>query len=178
MKTIKNLKRLFAYMIAATMVWSCQPDEFPEIGDPINRIEQMEGTWVMSLVNQFDDDAIRKGFPGFATQQNITNEFPFRDFRITLELSSGGRPTNFRVQAGNSPNILGGLQSGQWTVDDLRFPSKITFSGTGGGPVTLDISSLRDLDNNIFTLRIRRFEIRQGQLSPFLTYNYRLTKAN
>lgn len=156
---------------------ACQPDEFPEIGEPIDRIAQMEGTWVISAVNQIDDDAMRKGFPSFATQQDITQSFPFTQFRVTLSLNSSGNPAGFTVQAGNAPNLLGNMVNGTWDVDDKRFPSRIIFRGSGG-VVTLDLASLRDLDNASLTLRTRRFEVRQGELLPFVTYNYRMSKVN
>jgi hypothetical protein len=183
MKNVKTMKSMYNSMMVAlaallfVSIAACQPDEFPEIGEPVDRIAQMEGTWVITAVNQIDDDATRKGFPAFATQQDITQSFPFTQFRVRLELNGSGNPAGFAVLPGDSPNLLGNITSGTWSVDNPDFPSRIIFRG-GGTTATLDLASLRDLDNNGLTLRTRRFELRQGVLQPFVTYNYTFTKAN
>jgi hypothetical protein len=178
MKTIYNTVLIAFAALIFVQLSACQPDEFLEIGDPVDRIAQMEGTWVITSVTQIDDDATRKGFPAFATQQDITQSFPFTQFRVQLELNGSGNPAGFTVSPGDSPNLLGTMTSGNWSVDNLDFPSRIIFRGGGGAAATLDLASLRDLYNNGLTLRTRRFEVRQGKLQPFVTYNYTFTKAN
>lgn len=177
MKTLHNTLMIVFGTLIIVQLSACQPDEFPEIGEPIDRIAQMEGTWVITSVTQIDDDAMRKGFPAFATQQDITQSFAFTQFRVQLELNGSGNPGGFTVLPGDSPNLLGRVTSGTWSVDNPDFPSRIIFRG-GGTTATLDLASLRDLDNNALTLRTRRFEVRQGELQPFVTYNYTFTKAN
>jgi hypothetical protein len=178
MKTMATyMKKQWIYLLALSMVitLACSPDEFPEIGDPIDRIAQMGGTWRLNAVTQQDNDAIRKGFPEFATSADLTNRFPYTDLRLTLALDERGNPSTFTVSPGLSPNVVG-LSNGTWDLDDRRFPSKLIFR-SGGTVSELEIASLRDLDHGAFLLRLTRLESRGADRIPFLTYRYRFTKS-
>jgi hypothetical protein len=166
---IKNIPYLFA------LIWimSCSPDEFPEIGTPADRVSQLRGTWQISSVIQRDDDAIRKGFPSNVREQDITNVFPYTDFSITLEIS-GGVPTEFTIIQGGSPNIIGGLNSGTWALDDNELPSTITLT-EGSAAYNIEIGSFADIKNTLL-LKVQRKLLKSGVPESFITYEYIFTK--
>ncbi len=166
---LKNI----SYLLILLMVVSCYPEEFPEIGDPADRTSQLAGTWQITSVVQQDDDAIRKGFPSFVRERNITNEFSFTDFTITLAVS-GGAPAEFTVTEGGSPNIIGGLTGGTWALDNNKLPSTITFTE---GSTTFDIAlgSFANIKSTL-VLTVQRTILKAGVPESFITYEYIFTK--
>lgn len=142
-------KYTFQYFIIAGLiglsVFSCRPDEFYPLGDPVNRADQIPGTYNLNTVTQTDLDAQAKGFPSFAVEQDISKAYPFSSLILTLE--PGG---NFAVASGNAPNIIG-FDSGTWALDNTDFPSRIIFS-SGSESRSLGLRFLYRLDNGNLTL--------------------------
>lgn len=142
-------KYIFHYFILAGLiglsVFSCRPDEFYPLGDPVNRAAQIPGTYRLNTIIQTDLDAQAKGFPAFAVEQDVSKAYPFSSLTLTLE--PGG---NFTVDSGNAPNIIG-LDSGTWALDNSDFPSQIIFS-SGGESSVLGLRYLFQLDFGNLTL--------------------------
>ncbi|HYF70038.1 MAG TPA: DUF5004 domain-containing protein [Ohtaekwangia sp.] len=171
MKKIYNL--ILLLMVAA----ACQPDEFPAIGKKNPVIPQLIGTWSIVSVKQTDNDAQRKGFPLFAQTQDLTQYFPYQDFNITLNTNESGSPGTFSVTLGNSPNILGGITSGLWNVDNENFPSALTFS-ENDLQSTVEIGSLAEIGAGKLELKVIRYQDTSKGPQPVITYDYLLSKTN
>lgn len=154
-------------LAAMIVVISCQPDEFPPIGERNDVVPRLAGTWQLTQVVQTDNDAARKGFPMFAQTQDVTSDFPFTQFNITLNADAAGNPTTYTITTGDSPNIIGDVTSGNWTTDDVAFPSKIQF-----GDVSIELGSFAELDNGKMQFKLIRFQSEQA----VVTYQYVFTK--
>jgi len=161
------------YLLALLLVVSCYPEEFPEIGDPADRVSQLAGTWQITSVVQQDDDAVRKGFPSNVRESDITNVFPYTDFVLTLGVNEGV-PTEFTVTEGGSPNIIGGLTGGTWALDNNDLPSTIIFT-EGSETFDIEIGSFADIVNTL-ELTVQRTQLKSGVMEPFITYEYIFTK--
>lgn len=166
--------RFISLTLIALVLLCCQPDEFPALGAREPIVPKLAGTWTLSKVVQRDNDAERKGFPSFAQLQDITNDFAFKDFKLVLGVS-GNAPSTFTVQAGNSPNIIGsGIASGNWSVDDVNYPSKITFSGGSG--TSIELGSFAGLNNGEMIFKLIRTQPKAGVPEAVVTYQYSFTK--
>ncbi|MBT1696880.1 DUF5004 domain-containing protein [Fulvivirgaceae bacterium PWU4] len=169
-----NYYRSISFTLIALVLLCCQPDEFPALGAREPIVPKLAGTWTLSKVVQRDNDAERKGFPSFAQLQDITNDFAFKDFKLVLSVS-GNAPATFTVQAGNSPNIIGsGISSGNWSVDDVNYPSKITFSGSSG--TSIELGSFAGLNNGEMIFKLIRTQPKAGVPEAVVTYQYSFTK--
>jgi hypothetical protein len=172
MKNNNTINILFGALVL--MIASCQPDEFPGIGERETVVPKLTGTWTLTKVVQRDNDAERKAFPVFAQTQDITEDFPFSDFKITLNADASGTPTTFAIDKGDSPNIIGDVSTGSWTVDDLDFPSKLVF--TGGSGATIELGSFTGLSNGEMILKLIRTQPKAGKPEAVVTYQYSFTK--
>jgi hypothetical protein len=159
--------------ILAVSIFSCQPDEFPSLGERKAIVPRLAGTWKLTQVVQRDNDAERKGFPTFAQQQDITDDFPFQEFKLVLD-AANGTPSTFTIETGDSPNIIGNVSIGTWAVDDVNYPSKITFSGGDG--VEIELGSFAGLDNGKLVFKLIRTQPKAGKQESVVTYQYSFTK--
>jgi hypothetical protein len=166
--------RFTSLVLISLVLLCCQPDEFPALGAREPIIPKLAGTWTLSKVVQRDNDAERKGFPSFAQLQDVTNDFAFRDFKLVLNVN-GNDPSTFTVQTGNSPNIIGGgITSGNWSVDDANYPSRVTFSGGSG--TSIELGSFAGLSKGEMVFRLIRTQPKAGVPEAVVTYQYSFTK--
>jgi hypothetical protein len=169
------MKMIYKYLIVILILTSaCRPDEFPGIGQRDAKVPLLAGTWTIESVTQFDNDAQRKGFPFFAQSQGITSDFAYDEFSLTLNLVDG-EPSTFSIVTGASPNIIGDVLTGTWTVDDLNFPGIITF--TDESEATLQLGSLSNLAEGTLSVKVIRNQLKSGKYVPVVTYNYVLSKT-
>lgn len=114
-------KSVTLLLITIVILSSCRPDSLKDLGAERGYLESLNGTWKLTKATQVDEDAAKKGFP--YQQLDITNLFPYTSFVFTLNVSAGA-PTTFTAVSGTSPKIIK-LPSGNWTVDDLKYPKNI-----------------------------------------------------
>ena len=164
------MKTILIFIFSILILASCSPDEFPALGDRADRVSQLTGTWSLTKVTQEDKDAVRKGFPFFAQVQDITNAFPYTSITLSLNVDN-----TFTLDNGNGPNILGGLSSGTWAVDDQMFPSTLIFT-SGSDSFELSIGSFAEIGDGVITLVKARQEEKSGSLQDVLEYNYEFSK--
>lgn len=157
------MKKLIYMTLLGVAAFACQPDEFQAIGERNKVLPKLSGTWNLSRVIQIDNDAERKGFPAFAQTQDVTSDFPFSEFSITLNVDAAGNPTTYTITTGNSPNIIGDVTSGTWAADNVDFPSKILFS-----EVSIELGSFAELDNGSMQFKLIRYQSEQS----VVTYQY------
>jgi hypothetical protein len=127
MQTI--IRKILIMAVAAVLLHSCRPEKFEEIGATRNVPGTLAGTWKLTRVIQTDEDAKNKGFTYGQVniqQMDITNLFPYTDFKLTLNMN-GNAPSTFTTAPGNSPRIIR-LAAGNWTFDDPQFPKVLTLA--------------------------------------------------
>jgi Domain of unknown function (DUF5004) len=163
------LKKSLLVLTAAVFFAACTPEAHKEIGEQRNVLASLEGTWKLTKATQVDESAKAKGFP--FKEIDITNIFPYTDFKLTLNLNAGA-PGTFTTTPGASPKIIK-LTSGSWAVDDAQQPKNITLSsGTttevttlGGYPVAA---------SNTLKLKVERKEAATGKV--VVSYSYEFAK--
>ncbi len=123
---MKYIGKIFlSITLLAILFAGCRPEAFKEIGEPRDIPTSFAGVWKLTKVTQKDEESARKGFP--YSELELTNLFPYTQFTLTLNLDNNQAPSNFTVNAGSSPDIIG-LTTGSWRVDSEEAPTKINFS--------------------------------------------------
>ncbi len=164
---MKALK-LYTIIILLACLNACKPEEFGPIGEPRVVLENLAGTWTISKVTQIDNDAVKKGFP--YTSMDITNVYPYKEFKLTFNLNEKGEPSTFSTTPGNAPKIIS-LASGNWTADNLLAPKILTFK-SGTSTSTIEMGSYNSFNNNMLMLRV----IRMLNGKAVVTYEYEFSK--
>ena len=134
------MKNIIAILFISLLVFSCQPDDIPPIGEATDYIPMLVGEWNLNKFEQIDADAESKNFPAFATTKDLTNVFPghpYTDFSITFNADG-----TFTSDPGLSYMQI--LASGNWVIDDLEYPSEIILSN-GSESQTISLGSLADV---------------------------------
>jgi hypothetical protein len=164
-----SLKYLVLLSGVIAVLYSCRPDTYKTLAAPGNYIQSLAGTWKLSKVLQTDEDAKRKGFP--FQSQDITNVFAYTDFTMTLN-TNGTTPTSFVIVRGNAPNIIP-IASGNWKVDDPKFPNVLTLSnGTDSSKITLGAYPVQQTP--LLKLSAHKKDASTGKL--LISYSYEFTK--
>lgn len=167
MKRIQQL--LSVLIVTGALIVACTPEAHKDLGEPRNNIDAISGSWKLTKVLQTDEDATRKGFP--FKQADLTNVFPYTDFKMTLN-TNNGVPSTFTTTPGNSPKIIK-LASGNWTVDDPDYPKLITMvNGTDTQRVTLGAYPIAGINPS---LKIRH-DKRDASGKLLISYSYEFTK--
>lgn len=153
--------------LVAGVFYSCQPDDYKEVGSPKDKVSLLEGTWKVSRVIQQDIDAIQEGFP--YKELDVTDIAPFTSSTITFNLNDG-QPATFTANRGTAPFFLP-TNTGTWSVDNLTTPGEITL-GTGASAVTVKLGSYVLLGADRMQFTVNR---KQGE-AVVMAYVYELTK--
>ena len=163
------MKRIIAILFLFLLIFSCQQDEIPAIGEKTDYISMLSGTWNMVKFVQIDADAEAKGFPAYATEKDLTDVFPghsYTGFSITFNADG-----TFSTSKGAS--FMQMLASGTWAVDDEEYPSAIILTN---GTVTQNVSlgSLADVIVGKVQFKEERKQTETGKVK--IKYVYSLTK--
>ena len=172
---MKNMmKKIFiniALLVFGSLLATGCIEEYGGVGEPVDKVNELAGTWKLASVIQVDEDAVRKGFPAFVQTMDITEIFDYTDYTMNLEVS-GGAPSSFTIDRGNSPAIIG-ITSGPWTLDNLQAPTQIIFADSEA----LEFESYLELREGVLSLRFTRYQTNsKGEKSAFLSYRYRFIK--
>ncbi|SHE93757.1 protein of unknown function [Mariniphaga anaerophila] len=117
------MKKLIIYIPILLFILSCA-DDIPEIGERVNRKEQIVGTWQLEKFIQTDLKAKANAYPDFATQKDLTYIFensPYTDFSITFNADG-----TFSTDTGNS--FVDMIEDGNWSFNSEEAPSEILLS--------------------------------------------------
>lgn len=166
-----TMKKILIIIFAAGIIYGCTPDEFKPIGDKPDRVAQLEGVWQLSKVIQTDNDAVNKGFPLFAQEQDVTDYFDFSDLQLTLKADK-----SFEVNTGAAPNVFKG-DLGQWSVDSNEFPAEIYLKSNALND-TINIGSFAHISSGQLSLKRIRYQEKSGDFTPAITYTYQFEKQN
>ncbi len=163
------MKNIIAILFVSLIVFSCQPDEIPPLGEKTDYIPMLVGTWDLDKFEQIDADAESKSFPDFATVKDLTNVFsghPYTDFSITFNNDG-----TFTSNPGSSYMQM--LTSGNWTIDDTDYPSAIILSD-GSETQTVELASLADVILGKVEFKEERKQPDTGKIK--IKYIYSLSK--
>ena len=161
-------------LLAGVLVTSCRPENFKEIGTQSSVVSSLAGTWKLTRVTQTDEDAKSKGFnygPVNIQQMDLTNVFPYTDFKLTLN-ANGNTPTTFTAVPGNAPKIIR-LTSGNWLLDNPSYPKEITMANaTDTAKITLGGYPAGEAP--VLKIRTERRDASTGKL--LISYSYEFSK--
>lgn len=163
------MKNILAVLFISLLVFSCQPDEIPPIGEKTDYKPMLSGTWNLVKFEQIDAEAESKNFPDFATRMDLTTVFAghaYTDFSITFNADG-----TFSTNKGNSYVQM--MASGNWTLDDEKFPSAILLSNSGKTQ-KIALGSLSDVIIGKVQFKEERKQADTGKIK--IKYVYSLTK--
>ena len=149
---------------------ACTPEKFGDVVGPVeSNISNLSGNWKLVKVVQSDLEAPEKNSP--FPSADITTEFPYSDFRLTLN-SAANAPTTFTTTPGNSPRVIR-LASGTWRVDNLAAPGQVFFIN-GTDTVKAQFGSYPSSFDPSFKLRVDRVNAETGKAT--MRYDYQFVK--
>lgn len=163
------MKKILAILFISTLVFACQPDEIPPLGEKTDYLPMLAGTWSLDKFEQIDADAESKSFPDFATIKDLTNVFPghpYTDFSITFNADG-----TFSSSLGSSYMQM--LSSGNWAIDNTEFPSAIILT-SGSESQTISLGSLADVILGKVQFKEERKHSETGKIK--IKYIYSLSK--
>lgn len=171
MKKLKYIIFLLVVLSAA----ACKQDELKDIGPARQVISAMKGNWSLNSVIQVDEYAKDKQFP-FTTVE-LTDLYPYREAKLTLNTTEDHKPSTFSISFGNSPKFLK-LTQGNWTVDNNDAPKTMTLtSGATTDQITIGKYGL--LDQGQLLLSVKKYQVgSKGERTLVLSNNYYFKKAN
>ncbi|MEL6534829.1 MAG: DUF5004 domain-containing protein [Bacteroidota bacterium] len=143
-------KVLILAFTVALAVGGCRPEPFAPIGEPLDRVAGLEGSWNIVSVTQIDEIKMDLEEPDFS--KDVTNLFGFFDYAVNFE-SAG----SFTVTPGEAPNFVG-VTEGTWAFDDPDYPTELQLTATGGTEpsATFALNRLPQEDLNL-ELRFERY---------------------
>lgn len=152
---------------------ACNVFDYPEIEEPISvKVSELNGTWRVSKVTQFDQEAIDNGFPEDVQKRDITAQFPFAEYNLAFTLDAQGRPATFLVTPGNAPNFLA-INSGSWSVDHPVFTTQINlFDATNPNSAAFRV---KRISSDVIALQLLRNAADDAN-TLYLFYEYEFTK--
>ncbi|MEN7549089.1 DUF5004 domain-containing protein [Rapidithrix thailandica] len=163
----------YKYIGICLLLWwgvsACQPDDFPAIGDKVNKIEGIEGDWSVQSVKQIDEIALNDGALNY--EMDITDLFDFDDYHISFTSDDEGNPATFEVK-GKAPNYVD--TEGTWQFDNVEFPTKVMLF-TDGATEATSVFYLNRVPSKGFNLELK-FQRFEGDI-PILSYVYTFTKV-
>ncbi len=163
----------FYFLSLIIILASCKPNEIKDIGEARQVIKSMAGTWSLTTVQQVDEFAKAQLFP-YKTL-DLTNLYAYKDMKITFNINESNQPTTFSIVYGNSPKFIKVL-SGNWTVNNLDAPSKITFT-SGASTDEISIGNYANFDLNQLQLVVKRYQVdSKGNSKLVLSNNYYFKK--
>lgn len=176
MKITNKILALCLLLLVVFVIDACQPEEIKPLGDPFDRVQQLNGTWQIEKVEQIDADAVSRNFPQNIQRIDVTNSIPgiaFTDFKITFEMDANGNPSTFTTDKGSA--VIDIIDAGTWSYNDPAFPSSIILT-QGDTQQQLDIASFANITSDKLVLKLsRKVKVREN-FREFLRYEYNLKK--
>ncbi|MFP4555244.1 MAG: DUF5004 domain-containing protein [Bacteroidales bacterium] len=184
---MKRFLILTISIVFTGLIISCEPEEITPVGEPMDKIELMTGTWHVTNVTQVDVDAALSGYPLYARELDITNILPnnpFTDISINLE-----NDMTFSIEKGSA--FVNWPTSGNWELDYMNHPSNLLLTNNED-TLKLAFSNLSELVMNPATLVLSNTkqmiisdeedetgdndEVIKEELKDIIIYKYKIIK--
>ena len=163
-----NMKTRFILFFALVAAFTgCKPESLPGIGEPQNKLQDVQGNWQLEKVVQSDLNAIKYNFP--YKELDVTGVAPFSQFKLNLTNTNGGSGT-FTTTPGGAPVIIP-LADGKWEVDDVNTPKKLNLI-KGTDTVKMMIGSYNTLSAGTLHLQL----VKNDGAKDLLRYDYYFKK--
>lgn len=171
---INRILIIIISVVFGSFVLSCQPENVKPVGDPLNKTELFNGSWIIEKVIQIDVDAAQKGFPMEVQQIDITSIFPNNPF-TDLSLQFNATAMTFEVSKGTS--FSSWPASGTWELDSPNYPSKVMLY-TLTDTLSLSISNLSGIIQTPATITFRETKQKAAGANfvDAIYYDYSFTK--
>lgn len=160
------MKKLYKYGITSIVLglfvaftfYSCEKKVY-EIGDPVSKLEGINGTWNISGVTQIDEASPLK-------DEMDLSRFFITTTEPSLSLTFNSSDFTYSVIPGTGKNPFG--ESGKWEFDDMNYPSYVSLYATTGDTIVMGLGqTIRPTDSNLFLNQQKTCE---G--TPVTTYQY------
>lgn len=163
-----NMKTKFIILLALVAAFAgCKPESLPDIGEPQDKLQYVQGNWQLDKVVQSDLNAIKYNFP--YKELDVTSVAPFTQFKINLTLNNGN-PGTFTTTPGSSPVIIP-LADGKWEVDNVAIPKKLNLI-KGTDTVKMQVGSYNTLVNGRLHLQL----VKSDGAKDVMRYDYYFKK--
>lgn len=114
---MKKLNKYFWLVaILSVMTTACEEDDKAEIGEPYSKVDGINGSWIVSTVNQIDEQSVLRDAKDLSEYFVVPGE-------QSLEIEFNGEDFSYAVIPGPGSNPFG--DGGDWTFDDLDYPSEV-----------------------------------------------------
>lgn len=172
----KNGFYVFLLLILMS-VGGCDKTDDGSSAKPISISEKLSGTWTLTKLTQTDEIALANGEAN--TAMELTGQFGFNSFSLTLVTDAEQKPTTYAV-SGTAPEILS--TGGYWDLD-YAYPhtdgtvSKINlFSDASktAKTATVDILTIPGAAPQALQFKLTR----KVNGVPFVSYTYLLSTQN
>ena len=163
------MKNIYVILFISLLLFSCQQDEIPAIGEKTDYKPMLAGTWDLVKFEQIDAEAESKNFPAFATRMDLTSVFeghPYTDFSITFNADG-----TFTTSKGTSYVQM--PDHGTWALNDEDYPSEIVLTNTSETQ-SIALGSLADVIVGKLQFKEERKQADTGTVK--IKYMYSLTK--
>lgn len=103
-------------LIGVFAVSCSDDDDKAEIGEPFSKVEGMDGTWTIGMVNQIDEQSVLRDAKDLSEYFIIPGE-------QALEMTFDDGDFTYDVVPGTGSNPFG--DGGTWTFDDIDYPTEL-----------------------------------------------------
>jgi hypothetical protein len=174
---MENKKFLFIILLFLSTMWySCNKTEDGSYVAPITVYEKVDGTWKLLSIKMIDETAKSANIK--PDEVDLTDQFTFQTFSITLNVDAENKPGAYSV-TGTAPALL--EPNGFWDLDNA-------FPRTDGTAVKINLYSdaAKTQKTNQVSISTMpgakaEMELKLTHISnkvAFITYQYKLVLAN
>jgi hypothetical protein len=154
--TVKYILALTA--VAIVTVTACQKKEYT-IGDPVSKVEGIDGTWQVSTVFQVDETSPVRESMDLSTYFVVPGTAP-------LEITFDGQKFTYVVDANGAQNPFG--PSGDWEFDNIDYPTYVHLYSSESDTIILKLGqTIRPSDSQLLLDQQRLCDV-----TPIITYQY------
>lgn len=145
-------------VIGMVTLFSCEKKVY-EIGEPVSKLEGINGSWSITGVTQIDEASPLKDEMDLSQYFIVPGE-------VALILSFNSADLTYEVIPGTGKNPFG--DGGDWRFDDPAYPSTVNLYSNAGDTISMGLGqTIRPTDETLFLNQQKSCE---G--SPVTTYQY------
>ena len=167
---MKRTVLILGCLMFMQLITGCYKTDDGTYTDPITIYEKVGGSWQLTKLIEVDEIAVASSIT--PDNFNLTREFDFRSFTLTLNVDENFQPTSYEV-GGNAPELF--AKSGFWGLSN-PYPNtdgtavKIQLYSDEAKTTLVDELSLASLPGTKATMEFNLTRISNGL--PYVTYQY------